>query len=88
MDSRQALKLSRFLGLILRHQPERFGLAMDEEGWASLAEVMEVLRGLPNFRWARRADVLQIVEEGSGDGKRRFEVNGERIRACRHIAPR
>lgn len=83
MDSRQALKLSRFLGLILRHQPERFGLAMDEEGWVALAEVIEVLRGLPNFRWARRADVMQIVEEGSGDGKRRFEVDGERIRAAR-----
>jgi len=87
MDERRALKLSRFLGLILRHQPERFGLALDEEGWASLAEVMEILRGLPNFRWARRADVMQIVEGGSGDGKRRFEVCGERIRAVRETVP-
>ncbi len=75
------IKLSKFLLLILRHQPERFGLRLDEEGWASLSEVMEILRGLPNFRWATRADVMRIVEEGSGDAKRRFEVDGERIRA-------
>lgn len=75
------LKLSKFLLLILRHQPERFGLALDEEGWASLAEVLQILRGLPNFRWASRADVLRIVEQGSGDEKRRFEVAEERIRA-------
>lgn len=77
----QMVKLSKFLSLILRHQPERFGLRLDEEGWASLREVLEILRGLPNFRWATRADVLELVEKGSGDGKRRFEVIGERIRA-------
>ena len=79
--ARRRVKLSKFLALILRHQPERFGLTLDEEGWASLPEVMEVLRGLPNFRWATRADVMEIVELGSGDGKRRFEVEGNRIRA-------
>jgi len=75
------VKLSKFLALLLRHQPERFALELDEEGWASLSEVMEILRGLPNFRWATRADVIRVVEEGSGDDKRRFEVQGDRIRA-------
>jgi putative RNA 2'-phosphotransferase len=88
-DTRRLVKLSKFLSLILRHQPERFALAIDEEGWASLAEVMEILKGLPNFRWVTRADVMAVVEKGSGDGsttltgadKRRFEVAGNRIRA-------
>jgi putative RNA 2'-phosphotransferase len=80
-DQRRLVKLSKFLSLILRHQPERFALAIDEEGWASLPEVMEILKGLPNFRWATRADVAQVVEEGSGDNKHRFEVEGNRIRA-------
>ncbi len=80
-NRRRLTKLSKFLALILRHQPERFALELDEHGWVSLAEVMEILRGLPNFRWATRADVLRVVEEGSGDGKRRFEVAGGRIRA-------
>lgn len=77
---RRLVKLSKFLALILRHQPERFALELDDEGWASLSEVMEILRGLPNFRWATRADVMVVVEEGSGDGKRRFQVEGNRIR--------
>jgi putative RNA 2'-phosphotransferase len=86
---RRLVKLSKFLSLILRHQPERFALAIDEHGWASLSEVMEIVKGLPNFHWATRADVMAVVEEGSGDGsttltgadKRRFEVEGNRIRA-------
>jgi len=80
-DQSCLIKLSKFLALILRHQPERFGLALDEEGWASLPEVMEILRGLPNFRWATRADVMRIVEEGTRGDKRRFQVEGSRIRA-------
>ena len=81
MADRHLVKLSKFLALILRHQPERFALALDEEGWASLAEVMEILRGLPNLRWTTRADVMRVVAEGAGDGKRRFQVEGKRIRA-------
>jgi putative RNA 2'-phosphotransferase len=75
------MKLSKFLALILRHQPERFALALDGEGWASLSEVLEIVQGLPNFRWATRADVMKVVEEGAGDGKRRFQVEEGRIRA-------
>ncbi|MBL7062818.1 MAG: RNA 2'-phosphotransferase [Anaerolineae bacterium] len=81
MTDRRLIKLGKFLALILRHQPERFALELDDEGWTSLPEVMEILRGLPNFRWATRADVMQVIEEGTGDGKRRFEVQGNRIRA-------
>jgi len=80
-DRRRLIKLSKFLALVLRHQPERFALELDDGGWTSLPEVMEILRGLPNFRWATRADVMEVVEEGTDDGKRRFQVDGNRIRA-------
>lgn len=81
MANRRLVKLGKFLALILRHQPERFALELDEEGWARLPEVMEIVRGLPNFRWATRADVMALAEEGAGDEKRRFQVEGKRIRA-------
>lgn len=89
VESRRLVKLSKFLALILRHQPERFALAIDGEGWASLPEVMEILHGLPNFRWATRADVMTVVEGGgragstplTGADKRRFELEGNRVRA-------
>lgn len=80
-DRRRLIKLSKFLALLLRHQPERFALELDEEGWASLSEVMEIVQGLPNFRWANYGDVKHIVAEGSGDGKRRFEIEEGHIRA-------
>lgn len=80
-SKRQHVKLSKFLALILRHQPERFGLKLDEEGWTSLSDVMEVLHALPNFRWAKRSDVIHIVRQGTGDGKNRFELDDNRIRA-------
>ena len=75
------VKLSKFLAHILRHQPQRFGLPLDDEGWASLSEVMEILRGLPNFRWATRTDVTALVQQSTGDDKRRFQIEGNRIRA-------
>jgi putative RNA 2'-phosphotransferase len=81
VNRRRLVKLSKFLALILRHQPERFALELDDEGWASLPEVMEILQGLPNFRWATRANVMAVVEEGTGSDKRRFQVEGKRIRA-------
>jgi putative RNA 2'-phosphotransferase len=81
VDRRRLVKLSRFLALILRHQPERFALELDEEGWASLSEVREILQGLPNFRWATQAHVMTVVEGEAGDGKSRFQVEEGRIRA-------
>jgi putative RNA 2'-phosphotransferase len=80
-DARRRRKLGKFLALILCHQPERFALAVDEQGWAQLPEVLEILAGLPNFRWAKRADVMLVVGDESEAGERRFEVAGDRIRA-------
>jgi len=71
-------KLSRFLALLLRHQPARFALALDAEGFADLDAVLHILKGLPNFRWADRADIDALL---ALPGRRRFEIVGGRIRA-------
>ncbi len=71
-------KLSRFLALLLRHRPERFPISMDAEGYAELDAVMKILKGLPNFRWATRADIEAVL---ALPGRKRFEIVGERIRA-------
>ncbi|MGC9358486.1 MAG: RNA 2'-phosphotransferase [Anaerolineae bacterium] len=75
---RRHRKLSKFLSLLLRHRPARFPIEMDAQGCASLDEIMHILNGLPNFRWATRADVETVVE---ATGRRRFEIEGDRIRA-------
>jgi putative RNA 2'-phosphotransferase len=75
---RKHRKLSKFLSLLLRHRPARFPVPLDDEGYADLNEIMRILNGLPNFRWATRADVEAVVD---CQGRRRFEIEGEHIRA-------
>ena len=78
MLDRKHRKLSKFLSLLLRHRPARFPVPLDDEGYAALDEIMHILNGLPNFRWATRSDVEAVVES---PGRRRFEITGDRIRA-------
>ncbi len=64
-------KLSKFLSLLLRHRPARFPIALDAAGYADLGEVMHILNGLPNFRWATRRDIEAVIQS---PGRRRFEI--------------
>ena len=40
MNPKQLVRVSKFLSLVLRHQPERIGLSLDPNGWADVAELM------------------------------------------------
>lgn len=40
MDTHERKKKSKFLSLILRHRPEVIGLSLDENGWASVEELL------------------------------------------------
>jgi putative RNA 2'-phosphotransferase len=35
--------LSKTLSYVLRHKPEKFGLALDAEGWVGIAELLAAL---------------------------------------------
>lgn len=59
------------LSWLLRHGAREAGLAMDEAGWASIAEVLRAA-GL------ERAQLDRVVE---GNNKQRYQVEGDRIRA-------
>jgi putative RNA 2'-phosphotransferase len=37
------VRVSKFLSLVLRHQPEKVGLALDREGWVSVSRLLEAL---------------------------------------------
>ncbi len=80
-NERRRIKLSKFLAYVLRHHPERYGLQLDDAGWTSLPQVLDILASLPSHRWADRSDVVDLVRHGTGDGKKRFEIEGDRIRA-------
>ncbi|MEI6208857.1 MAG: RNA 2'-phosphotransferase [Desulfuromonadales bacterium] len=71
-------KLSKFLSLVLRHQPDAIGLNLDSAGWADITELIEK---------ARKAGVnltpaaIQNVVATSDKQRFRISPDGTRIRA-------
>jgi putative RNA 2'-phosphotransferase len=72
------VKLSKFMSLVLRHNPGEIGLELDENGWADVAELI----ARANLKGVRltHSDLVTIVETND---KKRFALNedGTRIRA-------
>lgn len=66
-------RVSKYLSLVLRHEPERIGLSLDAGGWVELAEL--VANGPA---WLTAEAVLKAVAEND---KQRFSVVDGRIRA-------
>lgn len=76
MTSRETT--SKFLSLVLRHQPELIGLTLDTQGWADLDEL--VASANAHGHALSREQVLNVVATSD---KRRFALNDNatRIRA-------
>jgi len=74
----QLISLSKLLSLMLRHEPARFGLTLDAEGFASIAEVVEAAKlSMPSIT---AVDVIAVVGTIEPD-KRRFAIVDDEIRA-------
>ncbi len=71
-------RLSRFLSLVLRHQPDKLGLTLDAQGWAQVDELMSALQ--INNPSLSLDDLKRMVATNS---KQRFAFNEEmtKIRA-------
>ncbi|MGY0492905.1 RNA 2'-phosphotransferase [Streptomyces sp. WG-D5] len=76
MNEQRAVRVSKYLSKHLRHQPERIGLTLDEAGWVEIDALLDAARahGFP----IGRAELERVVAEND---KRRFAVDGSRIRA-------
>lgn len=72
------ISLSKFLSLVLRHQPERIGLLLDQNGWASLEDLIH-LANKQGWQLTQAA----IEEVVATNEKQRFSLSedGKRIRA-------
>lgn len=72
-------RLSRTLSHALRHAPGDYGLELDDRGWGSLPALLEALRGRGSpWSGLSREDVERVL---AAPGRRRFELDGDRIRA-------
>ena len=78
MGPPRSVHVSKLLALVLRHQPERMGLTLDEAGWVA---VELVLRGFADVGTPITRDELEAIVRGSD--KQRFAISddGLRIRA-------
>ena len=72
-------ELSKAVAHALRHQPRRYGLELDEQGWASVPALVQALaRSRPAWRSIGHSDLVAMIEASD---KRRYEIAGDRIRA-------
>ncbi|HWG97871.1 MAG TPA: RNA 2'-phosphotransferase [Pilimelia sp.] len=69
-------QVSRRLSEVLRHRPDRIGLTLDAAGWVPIPDLLAALaaHGQP----VTRRQLAQVVAEND---KRRFTIEGDRIRA-------
>ena len=79
MNDRELDHLGRILTGVLRHFPDRYGLAVDPHGWIELNEIARsIAQRHPMYRWLRPHHLVAIAET---DAKGRYEVRADRVRA-------
>jgi putative RNA 2'-phosphotransferase len=78
-------ELSKFMSLVLRHEPDRIGIVLDPAGWTALDVFIAKLRKAGHK--IELSDIERVVAEND---KKRFtiSVDGRRIRAAQgHSVP-
>jgi putative RNA 2'-phosphotransferase len=72
------IKLSKTLSHALRHEPWLYELELDDEGWTDIEAVLAAIRERPEWSAVAAEDVIELNQRAD---KRRFEIEGHRIRA-------
>ncbi|MEO5915952.1 MAG: RNA 2'-phosphotransferase [Luteolibacter sp.] len=78
MNPQQTTKISRFLSLVLRHQPETIGITLAEDGWTNVDELIAAMN-----KHGQHLDfeTLELVVETNDKKRFAFSDDGEMIRA-------
>ena len=78
MTDKEAIRTSKFLSLVLRHEPERIGLKLGEAGWVC---VDELLKAVNSHGVSLTLDQLKHIVATSDKKRFAFSEDGQRIRA-------
>src|SRR5215475_15819648 len=78
MNEKETIKTSKFLSLILRHEPERVGLKLGEAGWVGVDELLQAVNG---HGVTLTLEQLQHIVATSDKKRFAFSEDGQRIRA-------
>jgi putative RNA 2'-phosphotransferase len=78
MTPKETTRISKFLSLIPRHEPERVGLTLDKAGWVRVSELLRAVNG--HSVKLTKPELEHVVATNE---KKRFEFSedGQRIRA-------
>lgn len=78
MTEQDKKRIGKFLSLVLRHDPQKINLELDEQGWADVKELIEKCKK-HRYHFSIE-DLIEIVE--TNDKKRySFNEKGNKIRA-------
>lgn len=78
MTDKETIRASKFLSLILRHEPERVGLKLGEAGWVGVNELLQAVNA---NGVALTLGQLQHIVATSDKKRFAFSEDGQRIRA-------
>jgi len=78
MTDKETIRTSKFLSLVLRHEPERVGLKLGEAGWVG---VDALLKALNSQGVSLTLDQLKHIVATSDKKRFAFSEDGQRIRA-------
>ena len=78
MTDKEIIRTSKFLSLILRHEPERVGLKLDSAGWVGVTELLEAVN---RNGVSLTLEQLKLVVATNDKRRFAFSEDGQRIRA-------
>ena len=81
LSDKDLAKLSHILSYALRHNPLKYNLVLDKEGWTSISELLIALSLHHSNRWLRHIEKQNLEEMIARSDKVRFEIKDDKIRA-------
>ena len=69
------------MSLILRHEPKKFGVLLDAEGYTPLNELLQAMNAAHDLSYDITDDDIRNVVENVEPDKKRFSIVGNDIRA-------
>jgi putative RNA 2'-phosphotransferase len=78
VTEKETIRTSKFLSLILRHEPERVGLELDKAGWVSVGELLAAVN---QHGVSLTLEQLKHVVATNDKKRFAFSQDGLRIRA-------
>ncbi len=78
MQSKEDIRLGKFISLVLRHNPQTIGISLDEQGWADVGQLIEAMQ-----RAGKNIDqtILERIVAENEKQRYAFNENHTKIRA-------